>query len=403
MHRFKNSELRMSDIPECSDLKKLLAGRTGTCPDDWFLTFRAREALQVAFEEIRLHLFRSEAVIQPFTCSTVAEGVLAGGMVPVYADISMHSLSAAPENIPFTAKTGAVVVQHTFGMIDSMSMLKAKEKAHAAGAVVIEDCAQCASRMAIDAAGKPVADISVHSFGLEKMTSTYFGAAVWIDPEMDNTDLHDALIRHFSTLPLSDRRVSRSVPSYLTRIRILNHLPSSVRRPLRDRWTAKRKFIPGIAPVELSGGTLLDPSVPGYEVISRVIDAMKSIDDNESQRSEAVSIYARAFRDKETSLAVPSFALDTDQPLLWFPVIADSESAAGHITSELNAAGYYSSSWGRPLLFPGVTDTDIFRLGEALNNCPVSKKCSDGIILLPTRVSAEDAVRILEIVSGAVS
>ena len=35
-----------------TELKELLARRTGTCPDDWFLTFRAREALQIAFEEI---------------------------------------------------------------------------------------------------------------------------------------------------------------------------------------------------------------------------------------------------------------------------------------------------------------------------------------------------------------
>ena len=403
MVKKKNSGLIGSDIPECTELKELLARRTGTCPDDWFLTFRAREALQVAFEEIRRIIRRPDAVVQPFTCSTVAEAVLAGGMALVYSDISEDNLSVDPEKIPFSSYTGAVVIQHTFGMIDERSLLKLREVIHEAGAVLIEDCAQCSSRMALDASGKPIADISVHSFGLEKMTSTYFGAAVWIDPEMENQDLRDALIRHFSYLPPSDRRVSRSVPSYLTRIRILNHLPSAVRRPLRDHWTAKRKFIPGISPVELRGRILLAPSVPGFEVISRVIDAMKSIDENESQRSDAVQVYAKAFRDKSTSLAVPSFALDTDQPLLWFPVIAESENTAERITSALNAAGYYSSGWGRPLLFPGVADTAIFRLDQALCNCPVSKKCSDGIILLPTRVSAEDAVRIIEIVSGAES
>ena len=401
MNRFKAAGLRKGDDPECSELKEILARRTGTRQDDWFLTFRAREALQVAFEEVLLHSGCSDAVIQPFTCSTVAEAVLAGGMKPVYTDIAADNLSADPDSISFTDHTGAVVIQHTFGMIDKLSMLKAKEAAHATGAVLIEDCAQCSSRMAIDASGIPLADISVHSFGLEKMTSTYFGAAVWINPDMGNAKLHDALVKHFRSLPPSDKRVSRSVPSYLTRVRILNHLPAAIRRPLRERWTAKRKFIPGIAPVELNGGTLLEPSVPGYETVSRVIDALKGIDDNESQRSEAVRIYADALSHKKAGLTVPSFALNTDQPLLWFPVIAENEDEAERITDALNAGGYYSSGWGRPLLFPGVTDTSVFRLDEALLSCPVSKKCSDGMILLPTRVSAEDAVRVLEIVSGA--
>ena len=403
MDKNKTVGLRSGEVKECLELRKLLAKRTGTCPDDWFLTFRAREALQVALEEIRLHSGHSDAVIQPLTCSTVAEAVLAGGMKPVYTDISTDNLSLDPEKVFFTENTAAIVIQHTFGMIDAPSMLKAKDASHAAGAVLIEDCAQCSSRMAFDTSAKPIADISVHSFGLEKMTSTYFGAAVWIDPEMADTDLHDSLIKHFSSLPPSDRRVSKSVPSYLTRIRILNHMPSALRRHLRDRWTAKRKFIPGIAPVELKGGTLLDPSVPGHETVSRVLDALKSIDDNESQRSAAVRMYADAFRHNKAEFAIPSFALDTDQPLLWFPVIAENEDAAERITSALNTGGYYSSGWGRPLLFPGVKDPAAFRLEEALFNCPISKKSSDGMILLPTKVSAEDAVRILEIVSGTES
>ena len=127
MDKNKTAGLRAGEIKECLELRELLAERTGTCPDDWFLTFRAREALQVAFEEIRLHSGHSDAVIQPLTCSTVAEAVLAGGMRPVYNDISADNLSLDPKKVLFTENTAAIVIQHTFGMIDALSMLKAKE------------------------------------------------------------------------------------------------------------------------------------------------------------------------------------------------------------------------------------------------------------------------------------
>ena len=108
-----------------------------------------------------------------------------------------------------------------------------------------------------------------------------------------------------------------------------------------------------------------------------------------------------AYTYENAGLRVPAFALDTGQPLLWFPVIAESADEAERLTSLLNDNGYYSSGWGRPLLFPGVTDKEVFRLDEALRTCPVSKKVSDGIVLLPTRVSADDAARIIAIIKNA--
>lgn len=389
-------EIRNNETSECRDLRILLARRTGTDPDEWFLTFRAREAMQTVFEQIRRHSGSGDVIIQPFTCSTVPEAVLAGHLDIKYQDISAATLSLDPEKLSADSRTRAVVIQHTFGIIDNDSFSRSAAKARSAGAVVIEDCAQCVCRMARTPDGAPAADISVHSFGLEKMLDSLFGGAVWISPEMSDQVLREALVQSFLSLPAADTRVEKAVPQYLTRFRILNHLPMKIRRPLRQRWTDRRAFIPGISAEELSGDTLLDPTVPGSVTAARVISAMSDLDQNEELRSRAVKYYGDYFRSSGAGIEVPKAALDTDQPLLWFPLIASSEAEAESLSSMLNRSGFYSSTWGRPLLFPGVTDREVFRCDEAAASCPEASRISEGIVLLPTRHEMADIERIAD-------
>ena len=65
---------------KCEELICLLAKRTGTDGKDWYLTFRAREAMQVVFEEVKKLRGAGSVMLQPFTCSTVPEAVIASGM-----------------------------------------------------------------------------------------------------------------------------------------------------------------------------------------------------------------------------------------------------------------------------------------------------------------------------------
>ena len=78
---------------KCEDLITLLAKRTGTDSRDWYLTFRAREAMQVVFEEVKKVRGAGSVMLQPFTCSTVPEAVIASGMDLEYADICKGNLS----------------------------------------------------------------------------------------------------------------------------------------------------------------------------------------------------------------------------------------------------------------------------------------------------------------------
>lgn len=393
----------------CAELKDLLAKRTGTDPGDWYLTFRAREAMQVVFEEVRNVSGDGSVILQPFTCSTVPEAVIASGMKLCYADINAETLSIDRKNLNSCLESRAemnnahaVIMQHTFGIIDGAKAVEMRSSADSAGLLLVEDCAHCAGRMALGSDGQPLADVSVHSFGVEKILPTQFGAAVWISPEMKDRKLYDAMTDHFRSLPATDANASASVSTYITRFRILSHLPAAVKDPLRRHWIRTHRFIPAVAAEELAGRTILEPSVPGDEVITPCLDAFRGIDDNESRRKAAVGSYRQAFTDVTSAFTVPASALKGDaQPLLWFPLVCSCNEDAMKLHSALNGAGIYNSTWGRPLLFPGVTDDEVFGFDDAVSTCPVCKACSDGIVLLPTNKDPQQVSDIINIIKSS--
>ncbi len=392
----------------CAELKELLAKRTRTDSCDWHLTFRAREAMQVVFEDVRKIHGDGSVILQPFTCSTVPEAVIASGMKLCYADINTETLSIDRESLSscHDAETDknalAVIMQHTFGIIDDAKAAEMRCAADSAGLLLVEDCAHCAGRMAMGSDGQPLADVSVHSFGVEKILPTQFGAAVWISPEMKDRKLYDAMTDHFRSLPATDANASASVSTYITRFRILSHLPAAVKDPLRRHWIRTHRFIPAVAAEELAGRTILEPSVPGDEVITPCLDAFRNIGDNESRRKAAVGSYRQAFTDVTSAFTVPASAVKGDaQPLLCFPLVCSCNEDAMKLHSALNGAGIYNSTWGRPLLFPGVTDDEVFGFDDAVSTCPVCKACSDGIVLLPTNKDPQQVSDIINIIKSS--
>jgi len=81
-----------------------------------------------------------EVIVTGYTCTAVAEGIIASGGTPVWVDIERRSLGMDPEELSraITSKTRAVVIQHTFGIPAQASNLI--DVAHARGVKVIEDC-----------------------------------------------------------------------------------------------------------------------------------------------------------------------------------------------------------------------------------------------------------------------
>ena len=172
-----------------AELREALASRTGTRPEDWFPVFKARYGMQVAFDAVRSVRGDGSVLTQLFTCCTAVDPIVVSGLRPRYADVGADTMGidvAKVESMPLGSdeQVHAMVMQHTFGAIDEDSSRRLAALAGEMGALLVEDCAHCVTRMARDAAGWPLADISVHSFGVEKMLPTRFGGAIWVNPRL---------------------------------------------------------------------------------------------------------------------------------------------------------------------------------------------------------------------------
>ena len=388
----------MSEQATMASVREALAQRSGTQAEDWFLAFRGRHALQVVFETLARAKGAGEVVTQLFTCCTAVDPIISSGHTPRYGDISAETLALDPAYLPVGEATRAVVAQHTFGIIDVPSTRALAEAAHAAGAVLVEDCAHCATRLACDDGGTPLADVSVHSFGVGKMAVSDFGGAVWINPAMEDAELRAALIAAFEALPAFDARLERATRSYGLSIRVLMHLPRPLRRALWDRLATARLFVPAVSSDERRGKVSYEPSLPGSFALQGMTSGIEGLAFEEDRSREATRIFLAALEPLASELGIPRAARGEAAPLLNLPLVLGSEASADALIERLCAEGCYCESWGRPLLYPGVLDEAAYGLDGDLSALPETVRLSQGVVPLITSVSPEDALRAARVV-----
>ncbi|NEG95756.1 DegT/DnrJ/EryC1/StrS aminotransferase family protein [Bifidobacterium sp. SMB2] len=399
---------RLSARERVSGLCDVLAARTGTDARDWFPVFKARYGMQVAFDVIEGRHGRGAVMTQLFTCCTAVDPIVCTGFAPRYADVDADTLSIDTDSAKRLADADddlrAVMLQHTFGLIDDASSRRLTAFARERGALVIEDCAHCVTRMARDGGGTPLADISVHSFGVEKILPTRFGGAIWINPKLAETDpqLDSDLRRHLGRLPRPTKRIGMVTRLYVNENRILSRLPGGSGGALRSLLTNIGLYEPPIAEAERRGGLAYEPMGMTPWMARRATAGIDGLDANETGRRRVTAIY----RDGLHGLGdvhIPGRILDGEaQPLLRFPLFAQDTQQAERIIAAVRAVGGYAERWYRPELFPGVTDEHAYGL-DALDRSTVqvTGRLVEGAVSLPTEVSLDRAGEIVTAVRGA--
>lgn len=382
------------------ELRRALARRSGTSEDDWFLTYRARHGMLVAFRELARLRGAGEVVTQLLTCCTAVDPIVEAGLAPRYADVSASSLALDASRLGLGPSSRAVVLQHSFGIFEPAGDLALREAADAAGALLVEDCAHCVGRLARDGEGRPLADVSVHSFGVEKMLPTHFGGAVYVSPRMADSGLRAALVEALGSLPPIDPVLEEAAKGYRSRIRVLNHLPAGPRRALRARWEARGSFDAAISPEEQRGHVSHEPCQPGEWIASRALEALEGLDAQEALRREAVTEYVRSLAD--TGVALPAaVCAGPAQPLLRLPVFLADSGRSEALLASVRAAGHYAVPWYRPLLFPGVEDPAAYGFDGGMEGLPVTERLSRGPVALPCDVTPEQARQLATLAAEA--
>src|SRR5258706_11649638 len=115
-----------------------------------------------------------EVILQAFTCSVVADAILATGAKPVYADIN-EELTISLKDIKgkITERTKAIIVQHTFGIPSDIPALQ--KIVQNKDISIIEDCAHVLGGELNQKKLGTFGDAAIFSFARDKAFSSTFG------------------------------------------------------------------------------------------------------------------------------------------------------------------------------------------------------------------------------------
>lgn len=384
-------------------IARIMAERTGTRAEDWYCVYRARHGMLAACEAVRETMGEGVVVTQLLTCCTAVDPIVAAGLVPRYGEVSAATASLDPDRLPLDADVRAVMLQHTYGLVDADAAARIADAAHGAGALVLEDCAHGVARMATRPDGSPVADVSFHSFGVEKMLHAQFGGAVWVNPRGRAPEALAALRERLAQLPVAGARLTALTGTFVFWNRVFNHLPLPAARGLRRFLSAAGLFEPAVSDEERRGAVSHEPLRPSDAICDAAIEAFARLDEDIALRTEAARAYSELLADVPGVTLLASAARAPHQPLLKYPVLVADTATSDAVCSACCAAGHYMTVWYRPELGPGVLDEAAYRVPRDRSAIPVCDDMVRRILTLPTNQGAEGARAVVEVLKGVVS
>lgn len=388
-----------SGTPTSEDaaVRGALARVSGTDADDWFLVSKARHALLVVLRAVARHAGPGEVVTQPFTCATAVAPIVTAGLRPRYADLDPDTMALDPASVhaALSDRTRAVIAQHTFGRAARVARLRDLTPE---GALLVEDSAHCLGELGRDADGVPAADVSVHSFGVEKMLPTRSGGAVWVNPALRGTDRHAVLVAALAGLPAPGRREGFARTAGTPARRVAGRLGGPGARAL-DVAANLGLVDLAIMPSERAGRVAGEPTALAGAALRDVARALPDLERIAEHRRRTAAIY-RSGLAGVAEVTVPRLLDDPALTLVRYPMLLSTPGRAEAAFAALQAQGLVPGRWYRPVLFPGARDPRDFAYEPGTS--PVAEDAAARVLNLQTAtfVTAEAAQRAVDVVRG---
>lgn len=327
-----------------------------------------------------------EVIVQAFTCVAVPNSVLWTGATPVYADIDdTYNIDTSHLSSKITIRTRAIVVQHTFGLPANMSKILRIAKRH--GLLVIEDCAHALGG-AIE--GIPLGawgDAAFMSFGRDKSLSSVWGGAALI--KRTHRKPSEALRKFGSTLP------KRS--GFWIFQQLMHPLAFACILPLYRLGIGKAMLVilqklsllslPVFQEEKRGGRPHGFPSSYPNALAFLLLGQLAKLERYTSERRAVASYYRNALKD------VPGIILCPDRggtSYLRFPVLTRNPD---EIIRRAKSRGILLGNWYRHVIDPAGVEKENVRY--AAGSCPVAERMASSVINLPTRITLEEAKRVV--------
>lgn len=144
------------------------------------LTYKGRDAIELALRSYGLTDPQSPVLTQAFTCFAIEEAIVRAGCLPAYADVEAKQLNLTVQTLQTAYKqhptAKAVIVQHSLGHPADIKAIQAW--CHKHNLLLIEDLAQSFGAAAAGQELGTFGDVVIVSFGRDKVVDSVSGGAV---------------------------------------------------------------------------------------------------------------------------------------------------------------------------------------------------------------------------------
>lgn len=340
-----------------------------------------RTALYAAMKALDVHV-GDEVIVQSFTCVVVTNAIRYLGATPVFVDIN-ESYTADPTSIAeaITDNTKAIIVQHTFGTPADIEAII--DLAHTNGIAVIEDCAHAVGARHNGKLLGTLGDVSIMSFGSDKVISSVRGGAVVTNRE----DIAKQVRAFQSSLPKTSR------------FKIFQHLIQYPLFYLGKTWyhigigkwvlalAKKTHLLYRFVYTQEKHGKIVPffPSQLANALATIGIAQLQQIDEKNRHRKKIAQVYA------DSLPRTNGMVHNTESLYLRYPLFVSDRETVLRASKE---KGIILGNWYDAVIAPKDIDPSI--TGYVEGSCPQAEYAAAHIINLPTNqhITPADALRI---------
>ncbi|MDD5098104.1 MAG: aminotransferase class V-fold PLP-dependent enzyme [Candidatus Pacebacteria bacterium] len=337
-----------------------------------------------------------EIIVQAFTCNAAVNPIISVGAKPVFVDIN-DALNIDSKKIKekITAKTKAVMIQHTFGypaQIDEIKKICEDNNIY-----LIEDCAHALGAKYKDRYCGSFGDASFFSFGRDKVISSVYGGMVVVNNDKLTYEviafkekieqpsslwilqqlLHPVLMNMF-VLPLYGSIIGKALLAGFLNLSILS------------KAVTKQEnvgVLPNYFPKRMPNG-----------LATLALNQIKKIDIMNGHREEIAELYRQSLERNDRFKIVFKKDDNIKPVFLKFPVLVYDQKRAIERMRENNI--YLNDGWMESVVAPPKTSLD--KVCYFVGSCPRAEKIVKAIVSLPTHVniSRYDAEKIIKCLIG---
>lgn len=366
---------------------------------EWFglnnaFAFRSgRGAFYAALKALELKP-NDEILIQSYTCAALPNSIAWAGLKPVYVDID-KTLNMSPDDLEkkITARSKAIVVQHTFGVPANLDAII--DIAKKRNLILIEDCAHSLGAKYNGRYVGTSGDISFFSFGKDKVISGTFGGMLITR----NNELAEKI------------KIIRAEDKPAGLIWILKQLFHPVIMfylvlPIYNFFNIGKFILAGLKATGIISRAVTFEERRGEratKMLGPMPNALASLTLNQLQKINRFNEHRRTLAriyDNELSLLkdgikLPVAPYDSDPIYFRYNLRTSNRDK---ILLAARRRNILLDDLFSPVIAP--VGTSLEKMGYIIGSCPEAEKASDEALNLPTNIntSEEDARKVIEFI-----